>query len=185
MKYLPALIVVAIFAFAVSAEAATMEIDGSLGGIMDCVDKSYCWDGNDPIDVDPAFYVNSNFDADGIADITGTSGLIEIFKDDDPYVGGLTFNVGTDADYLYIKEGSNEPKWYVYDLGYMTNWPANANWDGTVTLVGEWFGKPYEDGEGPISHVAAYGVSAVPVPPAVWLFGSGLIGLVGVARRKA
>ena len=27
--------------------------------------------------------------------------------------------------------------------------------------------------------------SAVPVPAAVWLFGSGLLGLVGVARRKA
>jgi hypothetical protein len=34
----------------------------------------------------------------------------------------------------------------------------------------------------------AYGfdivVSQVPIPPAVWLFGSGLIGLVGIARRK-
>jgi hypothetical protein len=29
-----------------------------------------------------------------------------------------------------------------------------------------------------------YEVSAVPVPAAVWLFGSGLLGLVGVARRK-
>lgn len=29
-----------------------------------------------------------------------------------------------------------------------------------------------------------YSVAAVPVPAAVWLFGSGLIGLVGVARRK-
>lgn len=28
-------------------------------------------------------------------------------------------------------------------------------------------------------------VSAIPVPAAVWLFGSGLLGLVGVARRKA
>ena len=27
--------------------------------------------------------------------------------------------------------------------------------------------------------------SVVPVPAAVWLFGSGLIGLIGVARRKA
>ena len=26
--------------------------------------------------------------------------------------------------------------------------------------------------------------AAVPVPPAVWLFGSGLLGLVGIARRK-
>ncbi|HFD32315.1 MAG TPA: VPLPA-CTERM sorting domain-containing protein [Gammaproteobacteria bacterium] len=27
-------------------------------------------------------------------------------------------------------------------------------------------------------------VSAVPVPAAAWLFGSGLLGLVGAARRK-
>jgi len=32
------------------------------------------------------------------------------------------------------------------------------------------------------SHLGAYGV--VPVPAAVWLFGSGLLGLVGVARRR-
>lgn len=31
---------------------------------------------------------------------------------------------------------------------------------------------------------AQYTASAVPVPAAVWLFGSGLLGLVGVARRK-
>jgi len=28
------------------------------------------------------------------------------------------------------------------------------------------------------------GTPAVPVPAAVWLFGSGLIGLIGIARRK-
>jgi hypothetical protein len=28
-------------------------------------------------------------------------------------------------------------------------------------------------------------ISAVPVPAAVWLFGSGLLGLIGIARRKA
>jgi hypothetical protein len=32
-------------------------------------------------------------------------------------------------------------------------------------------------------HIDSY-VSAIPVPAAVWLFGSGLLGLVGVARRK-
>jgi hypothetical protein len=31
---------------------------------------------------------------------------------------------------------------------------------------------------------SAYGAAVVPVPAAVWLFGSGLLGLVGVARRK-
>ena len=32
--------------------------------------------------------------------------------------------------------------------------------------------------------VTAAGIPAVPVPAAIWLFGSGLIGLIGVARRK-
>ena len=27
-------------------------------------------------------------------------------------------------------------------------------------------------------------VNAVPIPDTVWLFGSGLIGLIGIARRK-
>ena len=27
-------------------------------------------------------------------------------------------------------------------------------------------------------------ISSVPVPAAIWLFGSGLLGLIGVARRK-
>jgi hypothetical protein len=32
---------------------------------------------------------------------------------------------------------------------------------------------------------ATINISAVPVPPAVWLFASGLLGLVGVARRRS
>ena len=29
-----------------------------------------------------------------------------------------------------------------------------------------------------------YSITAIPIPPAIWLFGSGLLGLVGMARRK-
>ena len=28
------------------------------------------------------------------------------------------------------------------------------------------------------------GVSAIPIPAAAWLFGSGLLGMIGIARRK-
>ena len=29
-----------------------------------------------------------------------------------------------------------------------------------------------------------YSIAAIPIPPSVWLFGSGLLGLIGIARRK-
>ena len=33
-------------------------------------------------------------------------------------------------------------------------------------------------------HLEGIVVSSVPIPPAIWLFGSGLIGLLGIARKK-
>ena len=35
-----------------------------------------------------------------------------------------------------------------------------------------------------IDFSANFSLQAVPIPPALWLFGSGLLGLVGIARRK-
>ena len=34
------------------------------------------------------------------------------------------------------------------------------------------------------SSISIYGTAVVPIPPAFWLFGSGLLGLTGLARRK-
>ena len=45
--------------------------------------------------------------------------------------------------------------------------------EGCNVLTSAWFGAP--EGTPP---------AAIPVPAAVWLFGSGLIGLAGIARRK-
>ena len=39
-------------------------------------------------------------------------------------------------------------------------------------------------GSGASADLFTLNVSAVPIPAAVWLFGSGLLGLIGVARRK-
>ena len=65
---------------------------------------------------------------------------------------------GTDLDFYYYQTGGFSPDPIV------TKAAGSWSFDGTNLN---------------------YGVSAVPVPAAVWLFGSGLLGLVGVARRKA
>jgi len=81
------------------------------------------------------------------------------------------------------------------DPSHYVNPALNAYTDGTdLGVDGTFYGSKvgffgnedivYDtwrlDADGTLS----YGVSAVPVPAAVWLFGSGLIGLVGVARRR-
>ena len=39
-------------------------------------------------------------------------------------------------------------------------------------------------GDDAISFTARHEINPIPVPPAVWLFGSGLLGMVGIARRR-
>ena len=82
--------------------------------------------------------------------------------------------------YLFVKDGNHVPNAYVFNLG--TNLGTGAllaKWNGTedLDLDNFWIGN------GAISHVAIYGTSVVPVPAAVWLFGTALLGFIGFSRR--
>lgn len=68
----------------------------------------------------------------------------------------------TDRQYFSIKKSQN--LWYFENLS-----------GGTVTVTA--LGDDW-------SHTTAYGPAVVPLPAAAWLFGSALLGLVGLARRK-
>lgn len=63
--------------------------------------------------------------------------------------------------------------------------PIAATINSAGFLAGPFNGNTifFDIGSGNSLHVTS--VSAVPVPAAVWLFGSGLLGLIGIARRKA
>jgi hypothetical protein len=68
---------------------------------------------------------------------------------------------------------------------------ANVDYSHTLSWGGvtvtDWFGNPVNFTSTSLSgfnYANAY-VPSVPVPAAVWLFASGLLGLIGVARRKA
>lgn len=53
------------------------------------------------------------------------------------------------------------------------------------SIFGDWQDINGQSLPGVIFEGATINTSAVPVPAAVWLFGSGLLGLVGVARRRS
>ena len=69
----------------------------------------------------------------------------------------------TDRQYFSIKQSIN--LWFFENMS-----------GGTVTVTAR--GDDW-------SHTTAYGPATVPVPAAAWLFGSALLGLVGLARRKS
>lgn len=62
---------------------------------------------------------------------------------------------------------------------------AGTSWTGTLVAagnIGAAWGTSFDGTQ--YSELFNVTISKVPVPAAVWLFGSGLIGLVGIARRR-
>ncbi len=95
----------------------------------------------------------------------------------------------------YDTSGDYQPGYGLTNPGPFDNLESYAYWSGTEyapNTNGAWdfntyYGfqtSYYKFGYHYAWAVRSGDVSAVPVPAAVWLFGSGLIGLLGVARRK-
>ena len=87
------------------------------------------------------------------------------------------------------------PDFCLTNFGPFSSLQPNAYWSATEyspDTSSAWYFTMDGGLQGGISKVNGYyawavqsgDVSAVPVPAAVWLFGSGLMGLIGVARRK-
>ena len=64
---------------------------------------------------------------------------------------------------------------------YSDNLPysCNTDIDGNCLYVAN-----YHHGDYQVTLTGDVTISAVPIPPAMWLFGSGLIGLIGICRRN-
>ena len=78
----------------------------------------------------------------------------------------------------------------ICDVAQMTNSVTNVDYSHTLAWGGvhvtDWFGKSVNfsvTSKSGFDYANPY-VSSVPVPAAAWLLGSGLLGLIGVARRK-
>lgn len=84
-----------------------------------------------------------------------------------------------------------------YDMDVIHVWDATYNPNGTISLIStDVISDLFPTGSGAPGHPTIDGptdgfsytfdllLTPVPVPAAIWLFGSGLIGLIGMARRK-
>jgi len=75
--------------------------------------------------------------------------------------------------------------WIQEPDGTLTNTPSFSGlWDDVYTSEVRLFGTPLAGTPGITAGIDNYIVSAVPIPAAVWLFGTALIGLVGFSKRR-
>jgi len=144
------------------------------------------WRLPDTIDVgnDGATYTSIYQGVDYYYNITTHSELSNMF-----------YNVLGNLAYYDTSGNSAQPGWGLTNTGPFSNLQSSYYWSATEyapSTSSAWF---FGMSNGSQNHydktvnlyawaVQSGDVSAVPVPAAVWLFGSGLLGLIGVARRK-
>ena len=114
-----------------------------------------------------------------------------VFEDIDILVGAPGFqspsitSALSDSNALYNGDTFQSSIYCVYVVGVICPTDTvTGSYDGTSFSMTRNYFSGYPD-DFSYSIVINGTVSAVPVPAAVWLFGSGLIGLIGIARRKA
>lgn len=132
---------------------------------------------NDWIDID-GFTVNT-FDEDGKAESFQFKRLL---IESDLVLDDFLFGTTGDAFHTYKgKEWSIDKTSFVLDLSKMGG-PGEEGAIFDDLGLGTFTDMPDHNGHG--TGQLTLTVSAVPVPAAVWLFGSGLLGLVGYSKRN-
>jgi hypothetical protein len=128
-----------------------------------------------------------NWTGNGTTDPFGEFGFLELsFRDAGNNVLSAfqvfvdPVNDGTNT-YLAPQDGADVSDWTQLVINEVA--PAGTAF-AQILLIHQLVGANTVPGGGTLQWDDA-SLTAVPVPAAVWLFGSGLVGLVGVARRKA
>ena len=88
---------------------------------------------------------------------------------DDPAYSSLLGRVVVGPDKLYLDTSSYVENWQLADTFGSAHWWHDPESDEFISLYAQ---------------LSLTEITAVPLPSAVWLFGSGLLGLAGLAIRK-
>ena len=116
-------------------------------------------------------------DDDAILWLFDAAGVM-VLSDDDDGLGHLPqFNAGE------LTDPPNAPGMYFLAFNLFATTPANYFILDPPNLDDGWNRDPLPFQTGPYT-LSLTGVETVPIPASVWLFGSGLLGLIGISRRK-
>jgi hypothetical protein len=110
----------------------------------------------------------------GIAGVTVE--LCDVGAGGNANCGLFSPSVLTDADGFYSIDGTSLTSYWVIVDTATAPTGFTATTPTSILYSGVFGGDEFTD--------ADFGFQAVPVPAAIWLFGSGLLGLLGVARRN-
>lgn len=104
------------------------------------------------------------------------------------------FEVDLDTMNTSIDRVHAQIDWYGGTFSFTQDWSSTVTDDFVNGIAYYDYGESYYPGPfgellsngyyAELSMTFASGVAPVPVPPAVWLFGSGLLGLLGVSRMR-
>lgn len=185
---------------AIVTSGEIFNIDGDSDGLVDDLliqTISFDVTAGTQLFIDSLVWESTNVDLNGDGEITGFDNYMTLFQggtqlysNDDAALGtdGSVHNYDSAITYTFATAGT-----YSVSVGQLSYTLAEAlqgyqvdrlfnDYTGAGKTHGDWQ-LTFNVQSGSLSNVTN-GVSAVPVPAAVWLFGSGLLGLVGVARRK-
>ncbi len=185
MNKLKTILLVSIFALTAGAGAVQAAlVDFTLTGTVGTADAGNGFG----LNINDSITVTGIFD-DSVLAGTGAEGVV--FS----AVSGNSLNISaglvsfTEADDVDYSLGSSPTLNFVdgsfAGFDYAANFGAYGFFNSTGLSIDSGDNNPFPGTKFVTGTWTDYSVSAVPVPAAVWLFGSGLLGLAGVARRKS
>jgi len=122
-------------------------------------------------------FIPFTFGAGAVGDITAGAMTIANLDFGGNYAGAANFLLPPDAGTLRIN--------WVQPGADADHWKINFQWSHMITSAEDSTGNFVGfNARWVLEGTASTASTVIPVPAAVWLLGSGLIGLVGVARRR-